>query len=104
MTKSEPIASDLKRSMREKAKRGERTFALTADVKEAHRQIPVAPRDWHLLGCQVQPGGNVYVNKVGTFGVASASYWWSRLASAVGTARTVLCRSSGAHLAHARGR
>ena len=37
-----PMASDLKRSMREKAKRGETTFALTTDVKEAHRQIPVA--------------------------------------------------------------
>ena len=34
------MASDLKRGMREKAKRGERTFAMTADVKGAHRQIP----------------------------------------------------------------
>ena len=79
-----PIAADLKRVMREKARVGERTFALSADVKEAHRQVPVAPCDWHLLGCQVQPGGSVYVNKVGTFGVASASYWWSRVATAVG--------------------
>ena len=77
-----PIAADLKRVMREKARFGERTFALTADVKEAYRQVPVAPCDWHPLGCQVQPGGSVYVNKVGTFGVASASYWWSRVASA----------------------
>ena len=79
-----PVAADLKRVMREKARVGERTFALSADVKEAHRQVPVAPRDWHFLGCQVQPGGAVYVNKVGTFGVASASYWWSRVSTAVG--------------------
>ena len=44
-----PVAADLKRVMREKARLGERTFALTADVAEAHRQIPIHPRDWHLL-------------------------------------------------------
>ena len=26
----------------------------------------------------------MYINKVGTFGVASASYYWSRAASALG--------------------
>ena len=33
---------------------------------------------------QIEVGGDVYVNKVGTFGVASASYYWSRAASVVG--------------------
>ena len=69
-----PIAADLKRLMREKSQSGRRTFALTADVAEAHRQV-------HMLGCQVEPGGAVYVHTVGTFGVASASYYWSRVAS-----------------------
>ena len=45
-----PIAADLKRAMREKAARGERTFALTADVKEAHRQIPIHPPRLALVG------------------------------------------------------
>ena len=67
-----PIAADLKRLMREESKTGEPTFALTADVTEAHRQIPIAGKDWHFFGCQVQPGGEVFVNTVGTFGVASA--------------------------------
>ena len=79
-----PVAADLKRVMREKARLGEKIFALTADVAEAHRQIPIHPRDWHLQGCQVEVGGDVYINKVGTFGVASASYYWSRAASALG--------------------
>ena len=79
-----PISSDLKRAMREKARQGISTFALTADVSEAHRQIPVHPQDWHLLGCQVTPGADVYVNTVGTFGVSSASYYWGRVASAIG--------------------
>ena len=78
------MAADLKRVMRERARLGERIFALIADVAEAHVQIPIHPRDWHLLGCQVEVGGDVFINKVGTFGVASASYYWSRAASALG--------------------
>ena len=79
-----PIASDLKRALREKAKREERTFALSADVSEAHRQVPVHPQDWHLLGCQVVPGADVFIHTVGTFGVSSASYYWSRVAGSIG--------------------
>ena len=79
-----PVAPDLKRLMREKAKTGEVTFGLTADVKEAHRQVPIHPNDWHLLGCQLELGGKVDVNTVGTFGVSSASYNWSRVSATVG--------------------
>ena len=43
-----PIAAVLKRAMREKARVGERTFALTADVSEAHRQVPIAECDWRM--------------------------------------------------------
>ena len=48
------------------------TFGLTADVKEAHRQVPIHPDDWHLLGCHLERGGEVFVDTVGTFGVFSA--------------------------------
>ena len=54
-----PVASDLRRIMREKDRVGERTFSLAADVAEAHRQVPVDPR---LLGCQVETGGDVFIN------------------------------------------
>ena len=67
--------------MREKARIGE---LQTADVTEAHRQARIHPDDWHLLGCQVISGGEVFINTVGTFGKASASYYWSRVAAAVG--------------------
>ena len=89
-----PIAADLKRVMREKSRVGVPTFALTADVSEAHRQIPIAEQDWHLLGCQVVPGGSVFINTVGTFGVASASYYWSRVESAIGRIAQYLAGSS----------
>ena len=77
------MASDLERFMREKARRDEQTFSSTADVAEAH-QVPVDRRDWHLLECQVEAGDDVFINTVGTFGVASASYYWSRVAASVG--------------------
>ena len=56
-----PIVADLKRTMRKKAKIDELTFAFTADVTEAHRQVPIHPDDGHLLGCQVIPGGEVFI-------------------------------------------
>ena len=74
-----PVAADLKRAMREKANMDEMTFALSADVAEAHRQVPVHPDDWHFLCCQVVPGAEVFVNTVGTFGITSASCYWSRV-------------------------
>ena len=36
-----PVAADLKRSMRARAARGEKTFAVTGDATEAHRQVPI---------------------------------------------------------------
>ena len=59
--------------------------APDAGESEARRKFwCVNDPDWHLLGCQNEVGGDVYVNKVGTFGVASASYYWSRAALANG--------------------
>ena len=58
-----PGAADFAPVMRETARIGEKTCALTADVAEAHRQIPNHPRDWHLLGGQIEAGGDVYINK-----------------------------------------
>ena len=61
--------------MREKAPVRARTIALTADVSKAQRQVPSDSGDWHLLGCQVRAGGDMYKSTVGTLGVASASYY-----------------------------
>ena len=75
-----PVASDLKTALRLQAARSCRHFGLAVDVRGAHRIVHVRPQDWPLQACQLVPGGPVYLNKVGTFGVASASYWWGRLA------------------------
>ena len=47
-------------------------------------KIPIVEKDWNLSGCQVQPGGEVFVNSVGTHGVASTRYFWPRVGSAIG--------------------
>ena len=56
---------------------------MVIDVKGAHRLIPIAEQDWPLQACRLEEGGEIYVFTVGTFGIASAAYWWSRAGSAV---------------------
>ena len=46
------------------------------DVAEAHRQFPIDPRDWHVLSCQVQAGGDGFVNTVWT--LRTAGHEWPR--------------------------
>ncbi|CAE8640253.1 unnamed protein product [Polarella glacialis] len=56
-------------------------FAIAADVSKAHRRFKHAVRDWGLLTCRdngAATGDMVWINRVGTFGVASAAYWWGR--------------------------
>ena len=78
-----PMADDIKTVLRSAAATGAHVFGLKADVMEAHRQIPVDPKDWPKQACQLVAGGEVYLNKVGTFGISSAPYWWSRAGAAV---------------------
>ena len=74
-------------------------FGFKVHVKEAHRLIPISPEDWHLLACWSERGKFVYVNTTGTFGVASAAYWWSRLTTAaISGAHCVLGRELSAWL------
>ena len=78
-----PTSSDIKTVIRMAASSGLEVHGLKADVKEAHRQIPVAPVDWPKQACQLVAGGDVFLNKVGTFGISSAPYWWTRVGAAV---------------------
>ena len=56
-----PIAADLNRAMRVKSEQEEKTFALTADVSEVHREVSIAPEDWHMFAFQVQERSTVFV-------------------------------------------
>ena len=61
-------------------------FALTGDVARAHRLVKVAEQDWGLLACRTAEGDKLWLNKVGSFGISSAAYHWSRLMSGLGRA------------------
>lgn len=63
-------------------------FMLGADIKKAHRRIVHAKRDWGLLACRSSNAESqrdtIWINRVGTFGLGSIAYWWSRLAGLCG--------------------
>ena len=60
-------------------------FGLDADVAKAHRRVKVKKEDWGVLACKTASNSDtIWLNKTGTFGVASAAYWWSRLMGLIG--------------------
>ena len=79
----------------QKANQAKPTFALTADVSEAHRQVPVRASDWQQLGCQMHLGSDAFINIVKILGVASTSYHWSRIAAARGRLAQYLMENAG---------
>jgi hypothetical protein len=61
-------------------------FALTGDVKRAHRLVKVSEQDWGLQACRTGVHGKdwIWLNTVGTFGISSAAYHWGRLMAGLG--------------------
>jgi hypothetical protein len=84
-----PVWQDIARVVEDVASFKGVRFGLAFDIRRAHRQIPVREEDWGYLACRLDNTPEVdttdddviYVNTVGTFGVGSAAYWWSRLAA-----------------------
>jgi hypothetical protein len=52
---------------------------LKADVSKAHRRIKIIRKHWRFITAKV--GDDIFINTVGTYGVASAQYYWGRLAA-----------------------
>ena len=60
-------------------------FGIAADIAKAHRLFIYKPDHWGVLGCRTHENAEViWFNRTGTFGVASAAVWWSRLAGIIG--------------------
>ena len=60
-------------------------WKATADVSAAHRLVLHRRKDWALMACRAEQNSNtVWINKVGTFGLSPASFWWSRLYGIIG--------------------
>ena len=58
-------------------------FSVLYDIARAHKLIPVDEEDWGLQAFRL-PGdksGDIFVRARGTFGVASAAYWFGRAIS-----------------------
>jgi hypothetical protein len=63
---------------------GAARFSMLYDVSRAHKLLPVKKRDWGLQSFRLPgegEGGSVFLHTRGTFGIASAAYWWQRLAA-----------------------
>ena len=58
--------------------RGVRVGLLQLDYARAHRRVPVLPKDWRHLCVKLHD--TYWCNHVGTYGVASAQFYWGRLA------------------------
>ena len=52
---------------------------LKADVSKAHRRTKVQPNEWRYQVAQLD--GEWWINKVGTYGMASAQLYWGRMAA-----------------------
>ena len=71
-----PTAPDVQASMRilPEGTGAEGPVGLALDAKEAHRLILIDEEDWGLLGCRADPNEDaLYLNKRGTYGIASAA-------------------------------
>ena len=78
-----PTAGDLRTSLAHCSTVPGVHFSLQADLSKAHRRYRHLQSDWGLQACSLKKG-SVWLNKVGTFGIGTASYWFSRLAAGVG--------------------
>ena len=79
-----PTAQDIMAEASEQSREGLAHFVILFDVRKAHRLVPVAAADWGAQACRIlDTDEEVWLNLVGTFGVASAAYWWGRLGSAI---------------------
>ena len=54
---------------------------LKGDVTKAHRRVKVLPNDWRFQVAELD--GEWWVNKVGTYGMASAQLYWGRAAALI---------------------
>ncbi len=85
-----PGAREKKQLLIEAMDRREIPFSVVGDIKKARRRYKHLAKEHGYLACQLAtaegPEGQldescVYINKVGTFGVNCASYWWTRIAA-----------------------
>ena len=84
-----PVVGDIQSVLHEASAERCGHFMILYDIRKAHRTIPVREGDWGYQACRVDGQRTadgrptVWLNKVGTFGISSAAYWFGRVAGAV---------------------
>ena len=60
-------------------------LSILYDIARAHKLVPVREQDWGLQAFRLpgEASGDVFVHTRGTFGVASAAYWFGRVIGVV---------------------
>ena len=74
-------AAVLRQVETERSESGEAVrFSVLYDIASAHKLIPAAEEDWglHTFRLPGDPSKDVFVHTRGTFGIASAAYWFGR--------------------------
>jgi len=89
-----PSVAEQKIVLKEVSETGLSRFALKGDISKAHRRIRVRRCDWGAQACALDSEQEVWVNTVGTFGIASAGYYWGRLIAAAGRLPFYFLRNS----------
>ena len=80
-----PGPAEVAAVVRESVETLEAPFCVSADIKAAHRLVKVRRCDWPYMCCKANTDSpTVWVNRVGTFGISSAPYWWAKLFAMVG--------------------
>ena len=55
----------------------EAPFSVCADISQAHRNVKVRECDFSRVSCKSSSSSRIlWMNKVGTFGVTNAAYYW----------------------------
>ena len=77
-----PGAREKKQLLLEMIEGGKTAFSVVGDIFKAHRRFKHRQDEHGYLACQLGDDSPVYINKVETFGVNYASYWWTRISAA----------------------
>ena len=78
-SQKEPQAKKLPYAHWDWPKKDDQWMLLKADVTKAHRRVKILPAEWKYQVARL--GSEWWINKVGTYGMASAQLYWGRAAA-----------------------
>ncbi len=77
------VVQEQKTVMRKCKKKEDTHFTLKGDASKAHRRVQCRGQAHGYQSCVLDNEEERYMHQMGTFGIGSAAYQWSRLAGAI---------------------